>query len=185
MTIERTLRQAQSSGDLVAVFTNQDDPDWCSVGYVDLITEEYVRLREVTPDGKLVGVEVRSLARIFRVTTTKDDEHVRKVARLASVDGNVIREQRLTGEEANPILDALRLSFEDRTLVTLLYRDEDFTGYVAKMADGAVSLMRVGPYGKPEGETVIRTAEIDALVFGTVDEQEIQFLMRDESPRRG
>ena len=171
------LAGAQRKGCLVGVYQAADD-DAFSAGFVDALSDSHVRLRSVGAAGRPNGIEIRPLESVRRVET-ESAYLTRRLQPLMEHWGSrrIWSEQRLVGDRADLVVDALALSLEHRTVVTIWIGSKQYTGPVVKLADDAGTIVDLDNYGRPEGEFAFRIGDIDALDFGTEHERMAQFLM--------
>ena len=83
----------------------------------------------------------------------------------------------MTGSLDDLMLDALTLSLEDGTVVTISVGDEEYSGPVVKLSDDAGTIADLNNYGDRVKEVSFRTADIGTLCLGRDEEQIGQFLM--------
>lgn len=169
------------SGELVELYEDRD-ADKFSVGWVDALSDTHIRLRSLDLAGRLEGILVRRLDLVERVVTGSD-YLVRRMARLEQRWRNACLwpEQRLTGSLDDLMLDALTVSLEDGTVVSISVGDEDYNGPVVKLSDDAGTIADLNNYGDRVKEVSFRTADIGTLCFGSDEEQIWQFLMGKNS----
>jgi len=172
------LAEVRQRGCLVELYTDGND-DRFFVGYVDALTISHVRLRSLDCAGRPDGIGVRTLADVSRVETGTD-YLVRRIAPLEEAGWrNAFGPQRLVGDDPDLVRDALVLSFEDRTVVTVWpgsRNDVVYTGIVAKLATDAATIVDLDEFGDPSREVPFRIAEIRSLDFGSEHERIARYL---------
>ena len=176
---------------LVEVYAG--DEDRFSVGQVDALDETHFRLDAIDRAGRPNGIEVRALADVSRVET-ETDYLMRRVARLKAlyervagssrtahlravpVDGG--EAQRLVGSDPNLVRDALALSIEDGSVVTIWTGggEAQYTGIVAKLSDDAGTILDLDEYGDADREVPFRIADVRQLDFGGEHQRIVQYL---------
>ena len=170
---------------LVEVYAG--DEERFSVGQVDALDETYFRLDAVDRAGRPDGIEVRALAYVSRVETDTD-YLTRRVARLKALhlramrvdDCEATQAQRLVGSDPNLVRDALALSIEDGSVVTIWPGggDAQYTGIVAKLSDDAGTILGLDAYGDVDREVPFRIADVRQLDFGGEHQRIVQYLHR-------
>ena len=162
---------------LVEVYAG--DEEWFSVGTINAVDETHFRLNALDRAGQPDGIEVRALAEVSGVET-ETDYLTRRIARLKDLYGTTPRNnpQRLAGSDSNLVRDALALSIEDGTVVTIWTDSGDiqYTGVVAKLSDNAGTILDLDEYGDADREVAFRIADIRALDFGGEHQRIIQHL---------
>ena len=173
----KALANALKRQCLVEVYSG--DEDRFSVGTVDAIDETHFRLNTLDHAGQPDGIEVRALADVSRIET-ETEYLTRRIARLKDLYGTTPRNnpQRLAGSDSNLLRDALALSIEDGTVVTIWTDSGDiqYTGVVAKLSNNAGTILDLDEYGDADREVAFRIAAIRALDFGGEDQRIIQHL---------
>ena len=170
------LGRALRSGRLVSIHSNPDNLDACSVGYVDALTDTHVRLRSVTPGGRLVGYEVRPVEDVVKVE--QGGEYLERVARLEEAGAVFVEVEAPQGAKADLIRDTVETAMNTRQYATLSMPTwtEDLVGKVLAVTDLRVTLQLVDRFGKVEGVENIPWRDIDSVDYGTEEEQITGFL---------
>lgn len=170
------LAAALAKGGLVEVYSDGNDDTFCA-GRVDALTDVHVRLRAVDTAGRPNGVEIRALSTVSRVRTGSDYLRRRLEPLTALWPACGWPPQRLTGDCFDLAMDALTLSMQDRSVVTLwMFDTAQYTGPVVKLADDAGSIADLDEYGDLDREVPFRVAGIAGLDFGTQHERIVQHL---------
>lgn len=162
---------------LVEVYTGEEDR--FSVGRVDALDETHFRLNALNRAGQSDGIEVRALDDVARVEI-ETDYLIRRIARLKGLYKTPARYklQRLVGSDRRLVRDALALSIEDGTVVTIWTGSDDtqYTGVVAKLSDAAGTILDLDEYGDADREVPFRIADIRQLDFGCEHQRIVQHL---------
>ena len=154
----------------------------CHVGRVDALTRTHVRLQSVTADGRSLGYEVRTLADILRVDW--HDPYMDRIRALTEAVGDVFGQvQRPAGAAPDLVRDVVGTAREARQFVTLYLQgsEDDVTGLVIATTDLQVTVKAVDRFGGSLGDVAVPWCDIDAVDYGTEEEQIRRFL----SSRRG
>ena len=163
-------------GHLAEVYTSRSE-DTFSVGWIDALSRRHVRLRSVDRAGRDDGIGVRSLDTVTRVVTGGDYLGLRLKPLMECWTGPVWPEQRLTGPLDDVVMDALRLSLEDRSIATIWMRNAvQYTGRVMKLAADAGTIADLDEYGIVDREVPFKVADIVELDFGCEHQRIVQFL---------
>ena len=174
------LHQALRSGRLVSIHLNPDDPDACSVGYVDAVSDTHVRLRSVTPRGHQVGYEIRPVEDIFKVE--EDDPYMRRMAALVEgggIDFEVVERPR---GGSDLVRGAVETAKNSRRYVTLRLPtwEDDVTGLVVATTDLRVS-RPVDRFGEASAVLGVPWRDIESVDYGTEEEQITRLLATSDS----
>ena len=162
---------------LVEVYAG--DEDWFSVGTINALDETHFRLNALDRAGQPDGIEVRALAEVSGVEI-ETDYLTRRIVRLKDLYGTqpLYKPQRLVGSDPNLVRDALALSINDGTVVTIWPGSGDIqhTGVVAKLSDNAGTILDLDEYGDADREVPFRIADIRQLDFGGEHQRIVQHL---------
>jgi len=159
-------------GCLVEVTT---DLDRYGVGRVDAVTDAHVRLRVVDAWGRPDGIVVRSLEDVTAILTGTPFLE-RRIGRLERLSPAAPPAQRLVGGGFDLVRDALRLSLEDRTIVTMRTSAWRVAGSVAKLSVGAGTVLQIDECGDPGVERPFGIADVAAVDFGGEEQRILQTL---------
>ena len=173
----KALTNARERRCLVEIYAGHEDR--FSVGRVDALDATHFRLNALDRAGQPDGIVVRALADVSRIET-ETEYLTQRIARLKDLYGAppLHMPQRLVGSNPNLLRDALALSLEDRTVVTIWTNSDDFqqTGIVAKLSDDAGTILDLDEYGLVDGEVPFRIADIRQLDFGGEHQRIVQHL---------
>ena len=100
------LKGAKSEGKIVSIYVEPQNWDSFSLGFVDLIDDNYVRLKSLNKFGEFDGYEIRSLDEIIKIEM--DGKYERKIDSLHKNFAKQTKDVTLSGvDEADLIVDAL------------------------------------------------------------------------------
>lgn len=164
-------------GELAEVYSTETEETF-SVGWVDAISDTHVRWRSVDKAGREDGIEIRSLDAVTRVVTGSDYLTRRLRPLMERWTRPAWPEQRLTGPVGDVVMDALRLSLEDRSIATIWLRNTNvYTGRVMKLAADAGTIADLDVYGALDREVPFRVGDIVSLDLGCEHQRIVQFLV--------
>ncbi len=184
MSIKDALSKAKKEKKLVSIFTDKDDWDDWSVGYVDILTDQHVRLHSLSRYGDFAGYIMMNLSEIIKVEV--DSQYEKKMERFHSSQENFFAEVKLENEiEVNIIIDALKASLNDKTFIEVWGNDPEVSlgGYVEDMDEETVTVHLIDSYGVDDGVSTIKINEIRRLDFNTRCEQARRFLYNSNGDR--
>lgn len=177
MSIKNTLKEAKLKQELVSVYTDPDDWTSFSLGYVDLITDDHIRLRSVSKKGASAGYEIRSFSEISKIEI--GGKYEKKISVLVKNQGKIFNEIKpQKSPSGDLILDSLRQSLEESVILVVWGGDpnECLAGYVEKLESNMVSLRLVDDFGEEDGIATISIEDITSLDFNTSEAQMRKFL---------
>ncbi|KHD05704.1 hypothetical protein PN36_25345 [Candidatus Thiomargarita nelsonii] len=184
MSIKKLLEEAKAKNTLVSVYVDSDDWEKYSLGYVDLVTDTYVRLRALSQYGEAAGFEIRSLSEIFKVEN--DGQYENKIEKLSQNQGNIFNEVRLSKKSSGDLVrESLQQSLEESIVIVVWGRetDDSLVGYVEKLETDLVSIRLINEFGEDDGLSTIEIDEITSLDFNTRSEQVRNFLSKNNKRR--
>lgn len=169
------LEQALREERLVAVSTNPDDPDVCSVGYIDALTSTHYRLRSVTSRGCVLGYELRRIEDVVEVAL--DGPYLRRVQALMNNPG-AIADVEPPGTD-DLVRDMVQAARDARRAVTVFRvgEHEGVTAHVTAVTDLRVTIQALDSFGDYEDTVPIPWRDISGI--GTHEEQ-IRVLLHDK-----
>ena len=173
MSIENILREAKLNNTLVSIYIDSDDWGQYSVGYVDLVTNDYVRLRAISKNGEPAGFEIRPLAEIFKVEFGgKYESKIEKIFQSHEKVFNEIQPKKRSPEN-NLVVDTIQQSLTESIVIVIWGKDPDdsLVGYVEKLESNLVSIRLINEFGEDDGLSTINIDEISSIDFNTQSEQ--------------
>lgn len=177
-TIREQLADALVKQCLVQIHRNPKDWGRFQVGYVDAIDGESVRIRSVSDRGRVLGFEVYALEAVTGVVLDDGaNDYLDKLSRL--VRGRRDMYRKVSSWRQSGIRGALEEAMRRQRIVSIgRAHDEEESpcGIVRAMTDDAVSVQLVDQYGEDDGLATIPIEGINAVHFGTEDEQVLDFL---------
>ena len=166
-TTAARLEEALVEERLVSVHMNPDDPDACSVGYVDAMTNTHFRLRSVTTTGRRLGYEIRRIDDVLNVES--DSPYLDRVRVLGEAEPFVDVESPDTRDSIRDTVEAARNSCNPIT-VFCVHENDGITGFVAATTDLRVTIRMIDSFGRDDGICSIPWRDIDGLDYGTEEE---------------
>lgn len=177
MVIKSILEKAKSENSLVSIYLDSDDWGCCSVGYVDSLTDDHVRLKAIASDGGQAGFEIRPIIEIFKIEFS--GKYEKKIQLLSENHEKVFNEiLPQVSTSGDLIQDALEQSLDENILIVIWGQDQDdsLVGYVEKLDKGLVTLQLINEFGEADGFSVMLQNEITSVDFNTRSEQIRDFL---------
>lgn len=177
MSIRNRLTEALVKGCLVQIHRNPKDWGEFQVGYVETVDRECVRIRSVSVRGNVLGFEIYAISAVTGVVLDDgDNDYLDKLARLVR-GRNVFRD--VAPWDSAGIRGTLEEAMRRQCIVTIGRNhgeDESPCGLVRAMTDDSVSIQMVDQYGEDDGVATIPLEGINAVHFGTEDEQLLDYL---------
>ena len=177
------LRILAAQGALASLYTDPDDPEGFSAGFVEAVDATHVLMCDLTPWGQIDGWRVRRNSDVIQVLS--GEEYEQRLAMLLSYHKQHHRPFFTEyPEEDTDLLLSVLLSCKTReAIVSVVMGSEMITGRVLE-ANGLRARIRVLDFfGRPAEEEVVTLREIEILEIGTQEESMYAVLEEMERQR--
>lgn len=163
------LLSAQKLHKPIAVYTNTEETDRFTFGFVVGISNDDVVIGSITPIGFYDGFLIKKYSDIYRID--QGDRYGEKVYRLYQ-----LRQQKhpdLDLKTGNFILDILYFACKRHLVVSLVLCDSerdyvDVQGFVSGVEENTIMIRPVDEYGNIDGESII---PLDYITMITCDSE--------------
>lgn len=143
---------------LVSLYTDTDEPDEFTLGYLLEIDSDNVLLNTIDSHGEENGFCTINLEDVF--IFDGDKQYSEQVQRLFSIKN---QKRRYIAElNGNPILDFLKYA-ADNELLTVVNDDRDYKGYVSYYSPDILELRIISHYWDDMGTATIDMNNINCL----------------------
>jgi hypothetical protein len=160
---------------MISVFSNENEPDKCSTGFIETISDEQFVMKHVTPNGKYDGYAIRKLDDIFRIDFNGDYE--RRLSLLYNLQNQSHRDFFVgkVKKENNLFSEALLASQKTNIVVNVCIDEtesqEDIVGFVKRVKGSEVVISRVSFEGSDDGESIFTIKDIVKMNIDAEDER--------------
>jgi len=180
MDFSRMLEDAWSRRALVAVYTDSNDLDVFSAGFVRDVTATHVSMLSLSAHGEEDGVIARRMADIVRVEV--GSRYLQQLRLLHENRGKIFHpwgEDRVASR--NDCIAAELQRAHDRRLVVTVQLGPDaeqkpLCGFVSECDDNVVTIAALTRYGDNDGVWTVKVSDIHRLNSDTQEEQVLAFL---------
>lgn len=172
------LKKVCKDGDLTAIYTNRNDYDSFSVGYILGVTEESFIIKHLSSRGEFDGYSVRKTDDVYRIET--DGIYLKKIKLLS---------EQKRGNESLPsidtngefLLNAIKYAIDNKFVATICIDESacDIVGYIKSMDNNHVRVLQITEYGENNGETVFPLQEILKLCINDLECMDLDILYRN------
>lgn len=180
MSIKNTLEKAQKNKIVVSIHTEKENWSRCSVGYVDVITDHYVRLQSLSEYGENNGFEIRALSEIFKVEW--GGKYEEKIKKLSEGKGDILSEVLMDKPSSEDLIkDTLKQAYNKTVIVVIFGNDtqDSLVGYITEIKGNLVEIKLINEFGELDGFAAINIDEILHIDFNTKSEQIRHFLYKN------
>ena len=177
------LRILAAQGALASIYTDPDDPEGFSAGFVEAVDATHVLMCDLTPWGQIDGWRVRRNSDVIQVLS--GEEYEQRLAMLLSYHKQRHRPffTDYPAEDTDLLLSVLLACKTREAIVSVVMGSEMITGRVLE-ANGLRARIRVLDFfGRPAEEEVVTLREIEILEIGTQEESMYAVLEEMERQR--
>ena len=177
------LRILAAQGALASLYTDPDDPEGFSAGFVEAVDATHVLMCDLTPWGQIDGWRVRRNSDVIQVLS--GEEYEQRLAMLLSYHKQHHRPffTEYPEEDTDLLLSVLLACKTREAIVIVVMGSEMITGRVLE-ANGLRARIRVLDFfGRPAEEEVVTLREIEILEIGTQEESMYAVLEEMERQR--
>ena len=177
------LRILAAQGALASLYTDPDDPEGFSAGFVEAVDATHVLMCDLTPWGQIDGWRVRRNSDVIQVLS--GEEYEQRLAMLLSYHKQHHRPffTEYPEEDTDLLLSVLLACKAREAIVSVVMGSEMITGRVLE-ANGLRARIRVLDFfGRPAEEEVVTLREIEILEIGTQEESMYAVLEEMERQR--
>ncbi len=177
------LRILAVQGALASVYTDPDDPESFSAGFVEAIDGQHVLMCDLTPWGQIDGWRVRRNADILNVLY--GEEYEQRLAMLLACRGEHHRLffTDMPAEDTDLLLSVLLACREAGRIVSVIMGEEMITGRVTEANGLRMKLRLFDFFGHEAEEETITLREIEILEIDTQEEKMYALLEELERQR--
>lgn len=165
------LRILAAQGALASVYTDPNDPEGFSAGFVEAVDGQHVLMCDLTPWGQVDGWRVRRNADVIQVLS--GEEYEQRLAMLMAYHHERHRcfFTEAPAEDTDLLLSVLLACREKREIVSVIIGEEMITGRVLEANGLRVKLRLLDFFGREAEEETVTLREIEILEIGTQEEQ--------------
>ena len=165
------LRILAVQGALASVYTDPEDPEGFSAGFVEAVDGQHVLMCDLTPWGQIDGWRVRRNADVLQVLSGEEYEQ-----RLAMLMAYHKQHHRFfftdaPAEDTDLLLSVLLECRERGLIVSVIMGNEMITGRVLEANGLRAKLRLLDFFGREAEEETVTLREIEILEVGTQEEQ--------------
>jgi hypothetical protein len=174
LSIKNMLNEAHSKKEVISIFTDKDQTDKCSTGYILAISKEQIILNHLSSRGCYDGYVLRNTDYIYRVDIDTDYES--RLATLYNKQGQnhpkIIETKKLNTNLLYKLLNASKC----KNLFVSLGIDadnhqEDIVGRISSVNNQCVSVARASSSGLQSGTSFVFLRDIQFVNCDTESEQ--------------
>lgn len=169
------LKDLTNSNTACGVYTNWEDKDKFSVGYIIGYDEEFFVMEKIDPYGRQDGISCKLIKDVFKVET--DSVYCKNIEKLFYLH-NRYRYISTTFTE-NVALNVLKYAKEAHKICGIEIGESgafDVIGFIADICNDKVTIDTVSTSGLPDGTSYIDLNDISEISCDSLDERKIEEL---------
>lgn len=177
------LRILAAQGALASVYTDPDDPEGFSAGFVEAVDGLHTLMCDLTPWGQIDGWRVRRNQDVIQVLS--GEEYEQRLAMLMAYHKQHHRFffNDLPAEDTDLLLSVLLECRERREIVSVIIGDDMITGRVMEANGLRLKLRVLDFFGREAEEETITLRAIEILEIDTQEEKMYAVLEEMERQR--
>jgi hypothetical protein len=172
------INSAKQDKNLVAIYTDKDDTNTFSVGYIIDQIDEGLFLHSIDTNGFDDGLMFMCLSDIYLLESGTTYLENLKIVNNENPKFNDYNSFILKRNHDNSIIsDFLDKCLSDKKLVTVsLYFGKGLTGFINRISDDQVVLDSITLEGENDGVVCFKMEEINRIYFDGIDQRRISIL---------
>ncbi|MGI6745871.1 MAG: hypothetical protein ACOX45_07000 [Acutalibacteraceae bacterium] len=169
------LLSAKSGKLPISLYTDNEDTEKFSLGFVQEFSNDYVLIDSITPFGFYDGYTIKSYKDIYRLE--HKDKYGEKVYKLYLLHEQ--KHQIVDLKTDNLIFDLIHFAYENSLVVAIELHDskiDDLIGFVSDIQDSMVTIEQLDSDGRNDGESVVSLEDITCVTCDSEREMAIKLL---------
>lgn len=178
LTFRSYLSNLMEQKEIVLFYTDEEDTEVLSAGYISTCTDNEIIVLYVDPFGSDNGVAVKSIEDIIKVEY--GGQYSNRLKKLNSLNNEMSKFYYI--EKDNAFLSVLFYAQVNRKIVTLELlnsKNDDATGYVEAIDNNIVTVGLVDHYGVKDGQMIIDIQNITHLLCDSDEEKALDLLVKN------
>lgn len=171
------IKNCKDANKLIAVYTNKDNTEKFSVGYILEQIEEGLLIASYDSNGLQDRIILLNLNDIFMIET--DSLYLKKMYKLIN-NFKFINSEKFVFKRNNDfslLYNLLNQCFEEKKLITIKsIFGFDVSGLITEQNDDVVIIQEISNYGEEDGLVCIKIEDIEKIGIDGQDEQKLSFL---------
>lgn len=182
MRVLLALKRSIKESLMISIFSNGYQPEKCSVGFVEKLSNEQVLVKHVTQEGLYDGFIIRKLKDIFRIDI--DGQYERRLALLYNIQNQSHLDyfEQIVKKNSNLFKIALEVSKKRNLFVRISIDEteaqEDIIGLVKEVNKKEAVISKISLDGLNDGECFFFIDDIVKMNCDSVEEKALELLYK-------
>jgi hypothetical protein len=173
------LKQAKKQKKLISIYTDKDNTDKFSAGYVNDQIEEGVFLQSIDPNGFDDGIIFLNIDNIYIIDY--DNKYLANLEQLHKNRDKLQAKNTFTFKRSEGkclIEDVFNKCKDEKILITVkLIYDVGVTGFVKDLNEDDVCVNVITDDGEQDGLTYFKIEDVDRIYLDGIDQKRINILL--------
>ncbi len=165
------LRILAVQGALVSVYTDQEDPEGFSAGFVEAVDGQHVLMCDLTPWGQIDGWRVRRNQDIIQILSGEEYEQRLMMLMAHYKQGRQSFFSDVPAEDTDLLLSVLLECKERNEIISVIIGEDMVTGRVMEANGLRLKIKTMDFFGREAEEEIINLHEIEIVEIGTQEEK--------------
>lgn len=174
--VKDLIIEAKERKKVVSLSLNQSDPEKVVIGFVEGIDNNFIKLKEVSPEGLDDGISIHNLNDIY--SASFDDRYSRRLEFLInnrSKNYLSSRNLKIEAKYDDMILNILNTALKAKCVLTIGFVQEyTVTGYVKRLSKKEVVITCIGYEGDYDGISSFLISDIDSASLDSLDNRKTE-----------
>ena len=169
------LLSAKNSEIPISLYTNKEDTERFSFGFVQEVSDDWVLLASISPFGFYDGFIIKKYEDIFRCES--NDKYGKKIHKLYQL--NKQNHSIVDLVTNNLILCLFQYAQNNKLIVSIELFDsecDDMQGFITNIQDDNFTIEQVDEYGNADGKSIVFLEDVTCVTCDSEEERSIKLL---------
>jgi len=158
--LKEQLINLTNTEDFAEIYNDLGDVDVCAVAKVLYVSDDYVILANITPNGMYDGFSLMKTETIFQINL--DSRYLRKIKKLYITKKQT--HMKLELENKNLMEGILDFAYQNKFLILVeLLGNAYLQGIIKRKEDHILVLSIINQYGEYDGESIFKIEDITSM----------------------
>ena len=172
------LINLENKNNLVAIYTDEENPENFNVGFVAAINENDIIIKHVAPSGSYDGFILKKTAEIFQIEY--EGGYINKIEKLYRLQTK--RHSRFPISNTNLTTELLKFAIENKFVVSVELNNDGIMnaqGVVLDVNEDDLQIAQLDEYGNKDGYANLDVRSITRIDCDTDQEQILRMLINN------
>ncbi len=174
--MKELLMEQQKAHELCGIYNDEDNPTQFQVGYVVGVSDEFVAIADLRPNGEWGGISIFEIDRIFKIELKS--KYVRAIEMLNRKYSIPQWSQELFVDE-DLFIALFEFAKNNGRMVTVGLISSEYdgiVGFIEDIRDGIVQMQAIDEYGDMDGSALFNINDVAYASIDSKDERKCEEL---------